>query len=133
MKLNNDQYANAIELAHVAIYFYIVGILFFLVGKIPYTKYPEFIGSLFYMWDKTKDLFYIGTILYFIPRPYRLPFWVVFIYSIIRVLWEITRPMTQWDINNPEAVIYLFTAMTTGVVILLIWAMKKRNPWIELK
>lgn len=45
--------------------------------------------------------------------------WPVLIYFTIVFIWQIIAIITAWDINHPKAVIVIFSALLTGVIMLL--------------
>lgn len=84
-------------LPSVAGFFLLAGMLLFLSIKLLPSD-PLFRGA-YYLWDKTKDCLLFYCLLLLCPSIRRFLL-VVFIYSLIRLLWQIYITVTSEDIND---------------------------------
>lgn len=115
------------KILKVAIAWYIVGLLIFLLWMVVEktggnNKWPDY----YYIWDKAKDVLLIAAIYFLIEKKTR---WIVLpalIYSIIRLIWEPISMMTGIGINNSMAVNILFLVLVTGVSTLLLKDLQER-------
>jgi len=101
------------------------------IGGLLYLLLDGFFGwetweRLYWWWEAAMFILLSGTILNLIPKPYR---WIIkpfFIYSIIRLLWEITFLLTGLDVNHPKAVITASLILITGSAMLLLKDLTQR-------
>lgn len=64
--------------------------------------------DVYYIWDKGKDLLLFIGIYYLIPRSQRNIIVPIIWFSVIRFIWQIVSTLTGLNINNTEAVGWLF-------------------------
>ena len=109
--------------AQIAIFYYIVGRLFFLTrARFDYSPWPE----AYYIWDAGKDALFALAVMHMMRKENRWVVHPVLIFCIIRLIWEIINPFTTVEINHPKVVVTFFLSLLIGVVILLITDLKKR-------
>lgn len=83
-------------------------------------------ADVYYIWDKSKDVLLMLVILYLIPRHRILPTAFVFVYTILRLLWEIVSIIIQADINTHWGANILFLIMAVCLAIYLLIDIRKR-------
>lgn len=95
-----------------AIVFYILGLfVFYFIADYQYKEWKE----IYYLWDKTKDVILWVAAYQLLKRlrPYLLP---VVIFSIIRVLWDLTAWIISEDINNTKVIDWLFILLPLSII-----------------
>lgn len=107
----------------IAIVFYLGGLAIHLTYGNNSPGYTAF----YYIWEKGKDLLFLLSILYLIPKEHRWLIKPLWIYALIRLLWEIIKPFTDLATDHPTVIKGLFTALLTGVIILLIKDLRQRK------
>lgn len=107
----------------IAIGFFIIGSFIFLV-RADFSLYSPEWDTLYFMWAKGKDCLFFGSILYLLDKDKQWLIRPILFYSLINLAWELLKPMTGWDINNPVMVTTIFTALLIGVIMYLIKDLK---------
>lgn len=85
--------------------------------------------SAYYIWDKAKDLLFVSALLYNFKRM-KLSLTVVFIFCVIRLLWEIVANITSTDINNSKVIDWIFVAF---MIIWFVATIKELIEWQKVK
>ena len=86
-------------------------LIWFLIGMTVFYHLADFSqpvwSHIYYVWDKGKDVLVMAALIAVAPRfkKFVLP---IFIFSIIRFLWEVASWVIQADINNSKVIDYLF-------------------------
>lgn len=107
------------KIAGIPLAWYCCGLLLFLIHAL-FFHGSETWNTIYYIWDKVKDALFITTICY-LYKPLRRAYVCAFIYSIIRILWEIiliTKP--RLSPNESGIVNALLLAMIIGISYLTI-------------
>lgn len=105
------------KIAAIVVAFYASGMGVWLYAM---QRHPDWYDA-YRIWDKGKDLLFLGAIYYLTPVWFRKPFLPVLIFSIVRLLWQITATLTALDNNMIEAVngLLMFLALTCFVIFLI--------------
>lgn len=86
-------------------------LIWFLIGMTVFYHMADFSqpvwSHIYYLWDKGKDVLIMAALIALAPRlkKFVLP---VFVFSIIRFLWEVAAWVINEDINNSKVIDYLF-------------------------
>jgi hypothetical protein len=77
------------------------------------------VDYIYFIFSFGRDLLLLLTIFLIIDKKYRFLIWPYLVYITIVFIWQIIATITKWDMGNPIAVIIIFSALLTGVIILL--------------
>lgn len=105
-------------------YFFMAGMLIFLTLKVVPNDFVTY--KAYYLWDKAKDCLFLFCLLLFC-EPLRRFLFVVFIYSLIRLLWQIFITATSEDINDIRWINVTWLILVTYMTYLSIKEMINRN------
>lgn len=73
----------------------------------------------YYLWDKGKDVLLLLA-LYSVAGRFKWAVMPVIIFSIVRFVWQIISSITGWNINNVQAVGWLFIILAFPCSFLLL-------------
>lgn len=104
--------------------FILIGLMTFYIS--PIVNRPD-MYYWYYLWDKGKDVLLIGCVVALLPKQYkRIPLFV-FIFAIIRFIWDIIVESTGIYVNHPLAVNILFATLVAACITVVI------TEWRKLK
>lgn len=103
----------------LAIAWYLIGLLVFLTKGQFNLHSPEWDKG-YYLWDKLKDVIFIAAIIKPIPFSIRWAVKPIFVYAIIRFIWEIISTFTGLTVNNPKVMGILFILATLACLYLMV-------------
>lgn len=108
----------------IAAYVFLGGMVFFLSLKVVPNDIVTY--KAYYLWDKGKDCLFIFCLLLFC-EPLRRFLFIVFIYSLIRLLWQIFITITNEDINDIRWINVTWLTLASYMTYLCIKEMLNRH------
>lgn len=98
----------------IAVTWYLIGLLtFYTLGIIEKPIWPV----AYYVWEKTKDLLLISAIA---AKPAKTPYIKsVYVFALLRLIWEIVSYTAEWNINSKKAVGILFIILAITITYVL--------------
>lgn len=110
---------NVLVVLQVLILWLIIGSATFLIYAWFRTDKVTVWDDLYFIWDSGKDVLLLTALFLTIDKRWRWLIWPSLIYFTIVFIWQIVAPITRWDVNHPTAVVVVFSALLTIVIILL--------------
>lgn len=111
-------------IAAVGVAIYALGMALWLYGMQDHPHWYE----AYRIWDKCIDLIFISAIYYLTPGWFRKPFVPIIIFSIARLIWQITATLTAANVNTIEVVNSLFILLALACFTIFLIGLKQWRP-----